>query len=53
MEDIIKKILSMKRESKHCKGKKDNVRGYDHTGYINWECECGFDYGWEKISLTE
>jgi len=43
-------ILSMKRSSKHCKGKNETVFAYDHTGYLKWECDCGHISDWEKIT---
>ena len=49
IEDYLKEIFSKTRDSKHCKGKKEKVDGYDHTGYIRYICDCGRNSEWEKI----
>jgi len=41
-------LLGLLRPSEHCKGKKERIVAYDHTGYAIWKCDCGKETGWQK-----
>jgi lysyl-tRNA synthetase class I len=49
LKKVLDEIFSIKRDSKHCKNKKEKISGYDHAGYLKWQCECGHESEWENL----
>jgi len=41
-------LLGLERPSKHCKNKTERIIAYDHTGFIKWKCDCGYETGWVR-----
>lgn len=46
-------LLGVSRPSRHCKGKKEKIIAYDHTGYLRWECECGHKSNWTLLEAQK